>query len=376
MNNQPKIEQGKWIKAVTREISLCMNSLIVESYKKSFSKLGLSGFNKYFVNGTYLCSTGIIISPFRYKPYYKLLDKFLQEKLKQKPKLLNEFYKTVTIKKIEIDKDLKKVDSLLRQGKLTKDDWEQVYFDLRDVFINFFTFQVLPFAIEQILNNAENQKAILKHKDVLVKWRGKTHKTQILLEDLFEVFFGKTKKVFKTDFRFWTDFEILNYFQKNKKIKVDEVKKRSIKYLMTWEVGLTPPYKVFSDQTSLKKCGLLSKITDKTITGNEFKGVAVYKGNVEGKAYIVKQKKYFKKLPTNSIVVCKVVEMDDFRIIKNKKVKAVITEEGGITTHIAIKGRELKVPVIVGVKGIVMALKQGTLIKVDANNGVIKIIKQ
>ncbi|MDP2684802.1 MAG: PEP-utilizing enzyme [bacterium] len=58
-----------------------------------------------------------------------------------------------------------------------------------------------------------------------------------------------------------------------------------------------------------------------------------------------------------------------------KKSIAIITEEGGLLCHAAIVSRELKLPCIVGVKKATSKLKDGTKVDVDANNGIVKILK-
>ena len=59
-----------------------------------------------------------------------------------------------------------------------------------------------------------------------------------------------------------------------------------------------------------------------------------------------------------------------------KKALAVVTDEGGITCHAAIVSRELRIPCITGTKNATRILKDGDLIEVDADNGVVKIIKR
>jgi rifampicin phosphotransferase len=54
----------------------------------------------------------------------------------------------------------------------------------------------------------------------------------------------------------------------------------------------------------------------------------------------------------------------------------VVINEGGILTHAAIICRELKKPCIIGTKIATKVLKDGDLIEVDANKGIIKKINQ
>ena len=55
------------------------------------------------------------------------------------------------------------------------------------------------------------------------------------------------------------------------------------------------------------------------------------------------------------------------------KAIAIITDEGGITCHAAILAREFGVPCIVGTRIATQVLKNGDLIEVNADEGIIKI---
>ena len=57
-----------------------------------------------------------------------------------------------------------------------------------------------------------------------------------------------------------------------------------------------------------------------------------------------------------------------------KKSNAIITNIGGITCHAAIVSRELNVPCVIGTKRATRVLKDGDLIELDANNGIIKVV--
>ncbi len=55
---------------------------------------------------------------------------------------------------------------------------------------------------------------------------------------------------------------------------------------------------------------------------------------------------------------------------------AIVTEEGGITSHAAIVSRELKKPCIIGVKHASEYLKDGDMVEVDADRGVVTILSK
>jgi pyruvate, water dikinase len=57
-----------------------------------------------------------------------------------------------------------------------------------------------------------------------------------------------------------------------------------------------------------------------------------------------------------------------------KKACAIVTDEGGITSHAAIVSRELGIPCIIGTKIATKILKDGMFVEVNANHGLIKIL--
>lgn len=57
-----------------------------------------------------------------------------------------------------------------------------------------------------------------------------------------------------------------------------------------------------------------------------------------------------------------------------KKAAAFVTDEGGVLCHAAIVAREMKKPCIVGTKFATKVLKDGDLVEVDANLGLVKIL--
>jgi phosphoenolpyruvate synthase/pyruvate phosphate dikinase len=57
-----------------------------------------------------------------------------------------------------------------------------------------------------------------------------------------------------------------------------------------------------------------------------------------------------------------------------RKAGAIVTDEGGITSHAAIIARELKIPCIIGTKIATKVLEDGDLVEVDADNGTVRIL--
>ena len=51
---------------------------------------------------------------------------------------------------------------------------------------------------------------------------------------------------------------------------------------------------------------------------------------------------------------------------------AIVTDQGGVTSHSSVLSRELQVPCIVGTKIASKIFKDGDYVEVDARNGIIR----
>jgi phosphohistidine swiveling domain-containing protein len=57
------------------------------------------------------------------------------------------------------------------------------------------------------------------------------------------------------------------------------------------------------------------------------------------------------------------------------KAAAIVTAQGGITSHSAVVAREFNIPCVVGIDSVTLHLKDGETIEVDANKGIVRKIK-
>jgi len=106
----------------------------------------------------------------------------------------------------------------------------------------------------------------------------------------------------------------------------------------------------------------------------ELTGQIACKGIVKGKVRIIKKVKDAEDFKEGEILVA---SMTDPRYVPIMKMAAaIITNEGGITCHAAIVSRELGVPCIIGTKRATHVLKNGDLVDVDADHGIIKILEK
>jgi len=102
------------------------------------------------------------------------------------------------------------------------------------------------------------------------------------------------------------------------------------------------------------------------------KGSVACQGKVRGIVKIVTTEKDLKKITSKDIFVAKFTYpvFTPYML----KAKAVVTDDGGLTSHAAIIAREYKKPCIVGTQFATKIFKDGDLIEVDADKGIIKKI--
>lgn len=109
------------------------------------------------------------------------------------------------------------------------------------------------------------------------------------------------------------------------------------------------------------------------VNSEEIRGVTACPGSVTGIAKIVLSEKDFSDFKQGDILITSMTRPEFVPLMK--LAAAVVTDEGGITCHAAIISRELGVPCIIGTRTATLNIKSGSLVKVDADKGIIKIIK-
>ena len=102
------------------------------------------------------------------------------------------------------------------------------------------------------------------------------------------------------------------------------------------------------------------------------KGEIAQKGKVTGKVKILRRRDQIGEVVEGDIIVSPMTTTDLLPAVIRSA--AIITDEGGITSHAAITARELKKPCIIGTKIATQVLKDGDIVEVDADRGVIKIV--
>ena len=106
---------------------------------------------------------------------------------------------------------------------------------------------------------------------------------------------------------------------------------------------------------------------------SELKGMAVSAGHAIGKAIIIHSITEIGRVMNGDILVASST-MPAF-VPAMEKAAAIVTNEGGLLSHAAIVSREFGKPCIVGTKIATKVFKDGDMLEVDANKGIVRKIK-
>lgn len=107
---------------------------------------------------------------------------------------------------------------------------------------------------------------------------------------------------------------------------------------------------------------------------SEIRGMVASVGKIIGKVKILNTIESLNKVNEGDIIVASMTRPEYMTAMQ--KASGFITDEGGITCHAAIIAREMGKPCIIGTKMATKVLKDNDLVEVDANHGVVRILKK
>lgn len=346
----------EWIKFTERECDLFTAYCIMIGYLNNYKK-NIGGNLKNFLM---MHENGIVHS-WRLKKEY---DKFLNELKKKK---LESFEKILDKLNIQNDK-LKNFLEYRKLDNLNNKELLKTFINFVNVYQNYFPLFTLPKYFGMVL---DENKLSQKIKDKLKKTRGIADYEKIQ-KDFLPLFFKEVekRKNIKNDLLFYAlPEEIIGLLKNDKIIKSDILKDRKKRILfLTMNGGKT---KIFTGSKA-KQILKLNIKEEKTET-DIIKGNIANKGLVKGQVRVILRETDLNNLD-NKIVVAPMTSIKFVPYLKN--VVGIITNEGGIACHAAIVSRELNIPCIVGTKNATKILRDGDLVELDANNGIVKIIER
>lgn len=341
----------------------------------------------------------------------KSLEKLMEEKGISLEKIKDVLLKfSEPIKKIPLDLEkLSLLETALKEGKhqkfAIKKHWEKfAYLPMYDIDYKPYDLSYLTKRVKE-LNKKLTKKEILGEINNIKKKYKKRYsnylkiiqdfKNQKELLNLLKFFaaYGYLKD-YKPYIRDQGNFYIKNLFKEiakrlnltleqtlflnekeierllNKKISIDknDLNKRinnSVYLCYRNEINL------ITDQKIIDKIDKLLKQEEKI---KEIRGLGVSAGLARGRVSIILSNNDFGRFKEGEILVASATRPDFVPLMK--KAKAVITDEGGLLSHAAIVCRELHKPCIVGTIKATRILKDGDLVEVDAEQGIVRILKK
>lgn len=132
-------------------------------------------------------------------------------------------------------------------------------------------------------------------------------------------------------------------------------------------------YKIIRDKSEIKRILKKELGTADYSKTKIINGVVAYRGKVRGEARIIMTPEDCNTMKKGEILISNMTHPD--YVLGFKKAKAVVTDEGGISCHAAIVSREMRLPCVIGTKIATKVLKDGDLVEVDANKGIVRKLK-
>ena len=109
------------------------------------------------------------------------------------------------------------------------------------------------------------------------------------------------------------------------------------------------------------------------LTSDEIRGLVAYPGHYRGTVRLILNPHDHGKFKDGDVLVTRDGSAEFTYFLQHAG--AVVCDQGGIISHAAIVARESKVPTILGTKVATKVLKDGDLVEVDAERGIVKIIQ-
>ena len=115
---------------------------------------------------------------------------------------------------------------------------------------------------------------------------------------------------------------------------------------------------------------------------SEIKGKTANKGKVRGMAKVIIAdygnfdglKKIMESMVNGDILIAETTSPELMPVCS--KASAIVTNQGGMMSHAAIVSREMNIPCVVGTGNATDLIKDGDIVEVDGNKGVVHIIQK
>jgi len=332
----------EWEKLVEREADFLKNYLLYENYVENFNRV----FNRNHSDFLTI-RKGNTFTHYVHKLSGKEFSKFLKQQLEKNPDFLKDILRKGKENFKELVKFAQRINKINLQ-KLSNNELKQIFSEYFKLYKNpypYFNITVFSDELE------DNQEAINIMAELRLFGRTNFNKTHELIKPLFQEI-GKRFNIGIEEIKFLKPNEIINLLDGVELDISEKIKNRQRCYFIYAENKF-----------------ILKENEECLIGAGTFP--AFYRGKVK----LVKNKEDLAEIKCGDIIVTRMTTPD---LITEgmKKAGAIITDEGGITCHAAIISREFKIPCVIGIGNATKILKDGDLIEVDAEKGIVRKIKK
>jgi phosphohistidine swiveling domain-containing protein len=228
---------------------------------------------------------------------------------------------------------------------------------------------LVPFQIPLYLSKAYERKKLAIDEKLLMEtgrirdeyakiaWKFIHYFNTIILQKVAEVCNFR-----RSDLDFFTVSEIVNSVKSGKfTISKSEINKRK-KGVVIANINDTMFF------VSGERYETIKHLLDSKLKVSD--GICAFPGKVTGKIRVIKTHDQFRNIKKGDILVT--YKTTHHFLPFAHKVKAILTQEGGMTCHASITAREFKIPCIVGISRIMKKFRDGDYVEVDAEKGIVK----
>jgi phosphoenolpyruvate synthase/pyruvate phosphate dikinase len=172
--------------------------------------------------------------------------------------------------------------------------------------------------------------------------------------------------------------DIMSFLRDGTKLTTETIESRKKLYAVAVVEGA---YKFYEKAEAKEKFdALIGDDGDEAEAVDEIKGVVANVGKAKGKARIIvvedlkRLLEDMERFKEGEVMVTTMTQPTMVSLAR--KAAAIVTNEGGITSHASILAREYDIPCIVGTKTATFVIKDGDEVEVDANKGIVRKLKQ
>lgn len=223
---------------------------------------------------------------------------------------------------------------------------------------------------EKILSSMPELKGVVSMVDYFTIFRDDRKALVIQCLDFIDEFYQEISK------RFSIDPELLKWITPDmtkellKTGKFDLKKAKQMKEAVLIRFHDDTPTEIIVGKEAIEEDKRVFSLS----TTEELKGMCAMPGKVTGKVRVITHLEEIQDMQEGEVLVV-TMTTPDF-VLAMRKASAIVTDEGGVTSHASIMAREMKTPCVIGTLVATRTLKTGDTIEVDADNGIVRILQE